>query len=137
MDADPSCGDPESVEGRAETWFLFESQIAFFFLCSQAGIDMVSCHMDLKPENILFDGQHVWLTDWQAAFVNDRYFDLAVAANFLLTNDADELTYLERYFGQRPNEYQREILPYASGGTHVLRHGFPVAGFRGQTDRPK
>jgi hypothetical protein len=69
--------------------------------------DMVSCHMDLKPENILFDGQHVWLADWQAAFVNDRYFDLAVAANFLLSNDADELTYLERYFGQRPNEYQR------------------------------
>jgi thiamine kinase-like enzyme len=63
--------------------------------------------MDLKPENILFDGQHIWLADWQAAFVNDRYFDLAVAANFLLTNDADELTYLERYFGQRPNEYQR------------------------------
>jgi len=69
--------------------------------------DMVSCHMDLKPENILFDGQHVWLVDWQAAFVNDRYFDLAVVANFLLSNDADELTYLERYFGQRPNEYER------------------------------
>jgi hypothetical protein len=32
---------------------------------------------------------------------------LAVVANFLLTNDADELTYLERYFGQQPNEYQR------------------------------
>jgi hypothetical protein len=69
--------------------------------------DMVSCHMDLKPENILFDGQQVWLVDWQAAFVNDRYFDLAVAGNFLLTNDSDEVTYLERYFGQRPNEYQR------------------------------
>lgn len=69
--------------------------------------DMVSCHMDLKPENILFDGQRVWLVDWQAAFVNDRYFDLAVAANFLLGNDADELVYLERYFGQRPSDYQR------------------------------
>lgn len=69
--------------------------------------DMVSCHMDLKPENILFDGQQVWLNGWQAAFVNDRYFDLAVAANFLLANDDDELTYLERYFGQRSNEYQR------------------------------
>jgi hypothetical protein len=69
--------------------------------------DMVSCHMDLKPENILFDGQRVWLVDWKAAFVNDRYFDLAVAANFLLTNDADELTYLDQYFGQRPSEYQR------------------------------
>ena len=69
--------------------------------------DMVSCHGDLKPENILFDGQHVWLVGWQAAFVNDRYFDLAVAANFMVTNDGDERTYLEHYFGQRPNEYQR------------------------------
>jgi hypothetical protein len=69
--------------------------------------DMVSCHSDLKPENILFDGQRLWLVDWQAAFVNDRYFDLAVAANFVVTDDTDERTYLEQYFGQRPDEYQR------------------------------
>jgi aminoglycoside phosphotransferase (APT) family kinase protein len=69
--------------------------------------DMVSCHSDLKPENILFDGQRVWLVGWQAAFVNDRYFDLAVAANFVVTDDADEWTYLEQYFGRPPNEYQR------------------------------
>ena len=69
--------------------------------------DMVSCHSDLKPENILFDGQRVWLVDWQAAFVNDRYFDLAVAANFVVTNNADEWTYLEQYFGRPPDEYQR------------------------------
>jgi aminoglycoside phosphotransferase (APT) family kinase protein len=69
--------------------------------------DMVSCHSDLKPENILFDGQRVWLLGWQAAFVNDRYFDLAVAANFVVTNNAEEWTYLEQYFGQEPDEYQR------------------------------
>lgn len=68
--------------------------------------DMVPCHMDLKPENILFDGQRMWLVDWEAAFVNDRYFDLAVAANFVVTNEADERTYLDQYFGQRPDEYQ-------------------------------
>jgi len=68
--------------------------------------DMVSCHSDLKPENILFDGQRVWLVGWHAAFVNDRYFDLAVAANFVVTNNADEWTYLEQYFGQRPDEYK-------------------------------
>ena len=68
--------------------------------------DMVSCHMDLKAENILFDGQRVWLVDWQAAFVNDRYFDLAVAANFVVTDNADEWTYLEQYFAQRPDEHQ-------------------------------
>jgi thiamine kinase-like enzyme len=42
----------------------------------------------LKPENILFDGHRVWLLDWKAALVNDRYFDLAIAANFVVTNVA-------------------------------------------------
>jgi hypothetical protein len=69
--------------------------------------DMVSCHSDLKPENILFDGDRLWLVDWQAAFANDRYFDLAVASNFIVTGDADEGTYLENYFGQPPDDYQR------------------------------
>ena len=69
--------------------------------------DMVSSHMDLKPDNILFDGQRLWLVDWQAAFVNDRYFDLAVAANYLVKSDADEWVYLERYFGQAPDASQQ------------------------------
>jgi len=68
--------------------------------------DIVSCHMDLKPENILFDGRRVWLVDWMAASLNDRYFDLAIVANFLVTSDADEHAYLEEYFGQPPDEYQ-------------------------------
>jgi len=68
--------------------------------------DMVSCHNDLKPENILFEGQRVWLIDWQAAFVNDRYFDLAIIANFVVNNDIEEKAFLEAYFGQPPDEYQ-------------------------------
>jgi aminoglycoside phosphotransferase (APT) family kinase protein len=68
--------------------------------------DMVSSHSDLKPENILFDGHRVWLVDWEAAFLNDRYFDLAVVANFAVTSDAEERTYLQEYFGQPPDEYQ-------------------------------
>jgi thiamine kinase-like enzyme len=68
--------------------------------------DMVSSHGDLKPENILFDGKRVWLVDWQAAFLNDRYFDLAVVANFVVTNAADERAYLHQYFEQPPDEYQ-------------------------------
>jgi hypothetical protein len=68
--------------------------------------DMVSSHSDLKPENILFDGARVWLVDWQAAFVNDRYFDLSVAANFVVWNEAEEREYLAAYFGQAADEYQ-------------------------------
>ncbi|MDR3703856.1 MAG: phosphotransferase [Candidatus Sulfopaludibacter sp.] len=69
--------------------------------------DLVSCHMDLKPENILFDGCRIWLVDWMAASLNDRYFDLAIVANFVVTSDADERTYLEEYLGPPPDEYQR------------------------------
>lgn len=70
--------------------------------------DLVSCHNDLKPETIIFDGQRLWLAGWQAAMVNDRYFDLAIAANFLAAeDDTAERAYLARYFGQPPDEYQR------------------------------
>jgi thiamine kinase-like enzyme len=69
--------------------------------------DMVSSHNDFfKPDNILFDGHRVWLVDWEAAFLNDRYADLAVVANLIVTNDAEEKRYLQEYFGQPPDPYQ-------------------------------
>lgn len=68
--------------------------------------DIVSCHNDLKPENILFDGDRVWLVDWEAGFLNDRYFDLAIVANFAVTNETEEKAYLQGYFLQPPDEYQ-------------------------------
>ena len=92
-------------EGETEEVFTRYEQVSAVY--PRLDSDMVSCHMDLKPENLLFDGQRLWLVDWQAAFVNDRYFDLAVAANFLVADEADELTYLGQYFGRRPDEYQR------------------------------
>jgi thiamine kinase-like enzyme len=67
--------------------------------------DLVSSHNDLKPENILFDGNRVWLVDWEAAFLNDRYLDLAVVANFVVRSEGEEEDYLKRYFGEEVNEY--------------------------------
>jgi aminoglycoside phosphotransferase (APT) family kinase protein len=69
--------------------------------------NMVSSHNDLRPENILFDGERVWLVDWEAAFLNDRFLDLAVVANFVVTNDAEEDAYLRTYFGEPAGEYRR------------------------------
>ena len=82
--------------------------------------DMVSSHGDLKPENILFDGQRVWLVDWQAAFLNDRYFDLAIVRNFVVANDADERAYLQQYFGKPPDEYQLARFFLMSQVTHMF-----------------
>lgn len=67
----------------------------------------VSCHNDSKPENIIFDGQKPWFVDWEAAFLNDRYLDLAVVANFIVMNEKDEEDYLKTYFNQPADDYQR------------------------------
>lgn len=69
--------------------------------------DLVSSHNDLKPENYVFDGEHAWLIDWESAFLNDRYLDLAVVANFVVNNDEDEFKYLKNYFGESPDQYIR------------------------------
>jgi hypothetical protein len=90
--------------GETEPVFHRYAQLCAVY--PQLDEDMVSCNMDLKPESVLFDGKQVWLIDWMAAHRNDRYFDLSVVANFVIQNDADELTYLERYFGEPPSAHQ-------------------------------
>lgn len=81
--------------------------------------DLVSCHNDLKPENILFDGERVWLVDWEAAFLNDRYADLAIAANFLVKDEEDEADYLRSYFGETADEYRHARFFLARQITHM------------------
>src|SRR5690242_11638378 len=69
--------------------------------------DLAPSHNDLfKPDNILFDGSRLWLVDWEAAFQNDRYADLAAAANMLVADEADEQVYLQQYFEAPPVSYQ-------------------------------
>ncbi|SEB41283.1 phosphotransferase [Terriglobus roseus] len=71
--------------------------------------DQVSCHNDLKPDNVIFDGQQIWLVDWEAAFLNDRYTELAVVSNFYLEEGKAE-AYLQTYFGETPG--QRRLLKF-------------------------
>ncbi|MGB9070713.1 MAG: phosphotransferase [Candidatus Acidiferrales bacterium] len=112
--------------------------------------DLVSSHNDMKPENILFDGERVWLVDWEAAFLNDRYLDLAVVANFFVRNEAEEEVFLRAYFGQRVDEYRRARfylmrqvvhMGYAAVFLLIGSSGKPIApggpppGFRGFHDQ--
>ena len=53
-------------------------------------------------------------------FVNDRYFDLAVAANFVVGTDEDESNYLERYFDRSPDEYERARFFLMRQAVHML-----------------
>jgi hypothetical protein len=75
---------------------------------SRLDSDLAPSHNDLfKPDNMLVDGNRLWLVDWEAAFQNDRYADLAVVANMIVTNESEERIYLQEYFGEPPDEYRR------------------------------
>lgn len=69
--------------------------------------DMVGCHNDLRSENILFDGTRVWLVDWEAAFLNDRFVDLSWASTFFVHDENAEGGYLKAYFGDVVSESAR------------------------------
>jgi thiamine kinase-like enzyme len=106
-------------KGESEELFVRYAQVAAAY--PHHDPDMVSSHNDLfKPDNVLFDGHRVWLVDWEAAFLNDRYADLAVAANLVVTNDAEERVYLQEYFGQPPDPYQLARFFLMRQVTHIF-----------------
>jgi hypothetical protein len=65
---------------------------------------LVASHNDLNPANILYDGQRLWLVDWESGFVNDPYVDPAILANWYDLDAAREIDLLERVFGDAAEE---------------------------------
>jgi aminoglycoside phosphotransferase (APT) family kinase protein len=116
-----------SLLPKNETEEVFRQYAQLSAVYPRVDSDMVSCHNDLKPENVLFDGHRVWLLGWKAAMVNDRYFDLAIVANFVVSNGSEERTYLQEYFGQPPDECQlarlflmRQVMHMLSATVYLL-----------------
>lgn len=68
--------------------------------------DLVASHNDLKPQNMLYDGKRIWLVDWESAFLNDQYVDLAIVANFFVKDEAQEEAFLSAYFEEPAGEYR-------------------------------
>lgn len=68
--------------------------------------ELASCHNDINANNILFNGQKMYLIDWEAAGAGDPYFDLATVCQQLLADDVLEKHFLRQYFETQPTAYQ-------------------------------
>jgi thiamine kinase-like enzyme len=69
--------------------------------------ELVASHNDLNPNNVLFEGERAWLIDWELAFANDRYNDIATLMTFFAKDARDVELILREYFGGAPSEYHR------------------------------
>ncbi len=69
--------------------------------------DIVSSHNDLNPGNVLHNSGKIWIIDWETAFANDRYLDLAIVNTFFGSGERGEEALLETYFGESLNDYRR------------------------------
>lgn len=70
----------------------------------------VSSHNDVLPRNVLFDGNRLWLVDWEAAYLNDPLVDVGTALdNFAPTPELEEVL-LQAWLGRAPDQSLRERL---------------------------
>jgi hypothetical protein len=64
---------------------------------------LVSSHNDPHPGNILFDGERLWLIDWETAYRNDSALDLAIMTMYLAGTPELQEALLQAW-GGRPSD---------------------------------
>jgi len=64
----------------------------------------VSCHNDPTPRNILFDGERLWLVDWESAYRNDPLVDVAILLDNLVPSPELGDILLRAWLGRAPDE---------------------------------
>jgi hypothetical protein len=65
---------------------------------------LVSSHNDFIPSNILFDGERLWVIDWESAYCNDSLVDVAIALDNLARSPELEDVLLNAWLCRSPNE---------------------------------
>ena len=63
----------------------------------------VSCHNDLVPRNVLFDGDRLWLIDWESAYRNDPLVDVAITLDSFAPSPELERVSLHAWLGRMPD----------------------------------
>jgi aminoglycoside phosphotransferase (APT) family kinase protein len=67
----------------------------------------VSSHNDPNPRNILYDGERLWLIDWESAYRNDPLIDVAIVLDNLASSPELEDVLLGSWLGRAPDDAVR------------------------------
>lgn len=88
---------------------------------------LVSSHNDPNPQNILFDGERLWLIDWEAAYRNDPLVDVAIVAENLAPTSELESALVEAWLGHAPDDLLRARLRLMRLLTRMYYAGLLIA----------
>lgn len=89
---------------------------------------LVSSHNDCHPGNFLFDGERLWLVDWESAYRNDRFVDAAILLDNVARTLELERALLHACFGRDLDEEERTQLATARALTRLYFAGFFLSG---------
>jgi Phosphotransferase enzyme family len=67
----------------------------------------ISSHNDPNPRNILFDGERLWLIDWETAYRNDPLTDIAILTENHASTPELEVGLLESWLARPPDRALR------------------------------
>ena len=70
----------------------------------------VSAHNDPNQFNVLYDGDRLWLIDWETASRNDPFLDLATACTHVAPTDELRDLVLRTWLGHEPDDRDRAKL---------------------------
>jgi aminoglycoside phosphotransferase (APT) family kinase protein len=89
---------------------------------------LVSSHNDCHPGNFLFDGERLWLVDWESAYRNDRFVDIAILLdNVAPAPDLREVL-IRAWIGRHLDADEQRQLDTARALTRLYFAGFFLSG---------
>jgi aminoglycoside phosphotransferase (APT) family kinase protein len=84
---------------------------------------LISSHNDLIPANILFDGERLWLIDWESAYRNDPLVDVSTVLDTLASTAELEDVFLQVWLGRAPDAAIRSRLEAVRALTRLYYAG--------------
>jgi aminoglycoside phosphotransferase (APT) family kinase protein len=83
----------------------------------------VSSHNDSIPSNILFDGERLWMIDWESAYRNDPLVDVAIVLDNFAPSPELETVLLQAWHGRKPDKALRARLELTRALTRLYYAG--------------
>ena len=91
--------------------------------CAWQSVRWVSSHNDPVPQNILFDGERLWLIDWESAYRSDPLVDVAIVLDGVARSPELEAVLLQAWLGRKPDDAVRARLALIRGLTRLYYAG--------------